>query len=499
MPKLFIFAIGGTGSRVLKSLAMLLAAGVKPDRKQDFEIVPMIIDPHIQNQDLQRTKRLLENYKSIVDKVKLGNGFFNTDITPLNDDAQDPNFVFNLRADSESENTFRDYIALNTINDANKPLAEVLFSGKSINNLGNSIDLLDIQMDIGFVGNPNIGSVVLNQFKDFEEFRDFSNKFNEQDRIFIISSIFGGTGAAGFPIILKNIRNAINLQNAVARGFLQNAKVGALTVCPYFNIQANENSPIQRSHFIAKTRAALYYYKDNITGNNSVNALYYIGDDYIGEAYQNDPGNSGQKNKAHFIELASALAIIDFLDIPDEQLRCNNGRAQNPIYKQFAIRNDIQEITFADLCDGTNGKIELRLSQLTFLYKYVNKHLREALEQQPWTQDEPRIDDAFLNTPFYRTYLSQFLDSYKDWLTEMAENKRAFSPFNLNSNLETLIKGRQVKGGIFGGRVDYNRFDDYLNRAAHDQQYASAEQKFVKLFFDATKNLLTEKFGFQKQ
>ena len=28
--RLFIFAIGGTGARVLKSLGMLLAAGVKP-------------------------------------------------------------------------------------------------------------------------------------------------------------------------------------------------------------------------------------------------------------------------------------------------------------------------------------------------------------------------------------------------------------------------------------------------------------------------------------
>jgi len=99
-------------------------------------------------------------------------------------------------------------------------------------------------MGIGFVGNPNIGSVVLNQFQDSEEFRDFANNFNEQDRIFIISSIFGGTGAAGFPIILKNIRNAPNIQNANARGFLQNAKIGALTVCPYFNIQADEQSPI---------------------------------------------------------------------------------------------------------------------------------------------------------------------------------------------------------------------------------------------------------------
>ena len=47
MAKLFIFGIGGTGSRVIKSLTMLLSAGLKAEN--DFEIVPIIIDPHKDN------------------------------------------------------------------------------------------------------------------------------------------------------------------------------------------------------------------------------------------------------------------------------------------------------------------------------------------------------------------------------------------------------------------------------------------------------------------
>jgi hypothetical protein len=41
MNKLYIFGIGGTGSRVLKSLTMLLAAGVKCD----YDIVPIYCRP----------------------------------------------------------------------------------------------------------------------------------------------------------------------------------------------------------------------------------------------------------------------------------------------------------------------------------------------------------------------------------------------------------------------------------------------------------------------
>lgn len=44
-------------------------------------------------------------------------------------------------------------------------------------------------MTVGFTGNPNIGSVVLNQFAQSPQFTTFANDFNAGDNIFIISSI----------------------------------------------------------------------------------------------------------------------------------------------------------------------------------------------------------------------------------------------------------------------------------------------------------------------
>ena len=55
MSKIFIFGIGGTGSRVLRSLTMILATGVKFGAD---EIVPIIIDPDAANADLTRTVSL---------------------------------------------------------------------------------------------------------------------------------------------------------------------------------------------------------------------------------------------------------------------------------------------------------------------------------------------------------------------------------------------------------------------------------------------------------
>ena len=53
-------------------------------------------------------------------------------------------------------NKFRDFINLEGLNDNNKSLIYSLFSSNN----------LDSNMRVGFKGNPNIGSVVLNKFKD---------------------------------------------------------------------------------------------------------------------------------------------------------------------------------------------------------------------------------------------------------------------------------------------------------------------------------------------
>lgn len=505
MARLYVFAIGGTGSRVIKSLTMLLASGVKPNTERDFEIVPIIIDPHKSNEDLKRTERLLGNYQTISNDVGLDSGFFNTKIKTLNN-LVDPNrlsgsFTFNLQEVGGKK--FKEYIDFNQLDDANKGLADILFSGKSINKRHEEVSLLDVEMDIGFVGNPNIGSVVLNQFKDSQEFKEFASNFNEEDRVFIISSIFGGTGAAGFPTILKNIRNAMLVKGIAGKGFLQDAKIGAVSVLPYFNLKTEtdngEKSPIQKSHFIAKTRAALSYYKDNITGNDLINAMYYIGDDYIGKAYENDPGDNGQQNDAHFVELASALAIIDFLEIPDKDLETSGGKALRPIYKEFGIRNDSDTIKFSDLEDYTERKLALRLSQFTLFSKYLVEHLQFAIEKERWSNDQPEINKKFIDDTFYRTNMLEFISAYGEWLLEMSNNKRSFSPFNLDSTIDTLIKERSAKfGKIFKSKVDYTEFDNQLSstsRKSATLDRSSSKKRFVGLFFETTEMLLKDYYG----
>src|SRR5690554_124305 len=114
MSKLYIFGIGGTGSRVLKSLIMLLGAGV--EMKNTSEIVPVIIDPDFASADLTRTIELIKRYKGIRSKIKFEsskeNKFFNTDIN----DGILPNMIIPLKETQDKR--FKEYIGLELMKDS---------------------------------------------------------------------------------------------------------------------------------------------------------------------------------------------------------------------------------------------------------------------------------------------------------------------------------------------------------------------------------------------
>lgn len=485
--RLFLFLTGGTGSRVMRPLVMQLAAGIHPVDEQGqpmaLEIVPIIVDPHKANEDLKRTENLLRWYRSIHhslygDSAEITRGFFSAKISTLNDilpggSNLSDTFLFNLGTVEEQK--FRDFIDFNTLDPANQALCSMMFS----------TDQLQTKMDIGFVGSPNIGSVALNEFKDSEEFRQFSNVFRKEDRVFVVSSIFGGTGAAGYPIIVKNIRNAANNAAINNRGDLRDARIGALTVLPYFNVQQDSNSPISRGDFISKTKSALFYYHDNLTGLrrggknlplSKVNACYYLGDEVPSNPYYNDPGANGQRNDAHVVEYVGALAVLDFLSIPDDQLVTEDGNALRPIYKEYGLANDLLQLSLKDFGVQTRLTVNKPMAKFFLAYQYITNQLSQDIGRG-YTQDKPEIQKGFLATSFFKTLTADFFVSYRQWLKELAGNQRSFIPFNLNTTqLADAISGVLPKKGFFSGEIGYKTVLSAMNKAS---QAASRQGRFA--------------------
>lgn len=487
--KLFIFGIGGTGARVLKSLVMLAASGV--DINADA-IVPIIVDPDFANADLTRTIELFKRYTSIRGKLSYDsaskNGFFKL---PIEDVVNG----YRLNLKDTKNKKFRDFIQYETLSKPNKALASLLFSK----------DNLDANMEVGFKGNPNMGSVVLNQFTESDDFTAFAAAFKPGDRIFIISSIFGGTGASGFPVLLKNLRSVDPmLPNCDAIKF---APIGAITVLPYFAVKPDSESAIDSSTFIGKTKAALHYYEKNVTGDeSSVNALYYIGDSR-NKQYENKEGGQNQKNNAHVVEMAAALAIADFarIDDDDSSMLCQSnsiGRvyAPNPVFKEFGLETDTPKALFGDLSRDTRGYLEQPLTQYVLFSKYVLDHLKQAIAL-PWAKDNG-FDAAFIKSTFIDN-VKGMSAAYNSWLLEMADNDRAFEPFNINvsdANIFNIVNGVKPSKIMHLNaflKSGYDLYDTYMDSEYKDiPKNYSKEQKFVELFYLVTKELVGKKYKF---
>ena len=504
MAKLYVFGIGGTGSRVIKSLTMLLASGVSIN----YDVIPIIIDPDNAGGDLNRTVKLLRDYQKIFQEVTdyEENRFFKTKISTLSDIIMEKGGGakvfdgFRFELDGIQNDRFRDFIDFNALDNTNKNFVRSLFSEAN----------LEADLGVGFKGNPNIGSVVLNQFTRSKAFQSFADSFEEDDRIFIVSSIFGGTGAAGFPLLLKNLRTGVIGGKNYAH--LKNSRIGAVTVQPYFKVDRNKQSQIDSHSFMTKTKAALHYYTRNVTGNKSINALYYIGDN-ADNTYDNVEGGMHQKNDAHFIELASALSIVDFANTSDVNLNTNKGKAINPVYKEFGVKES-SILNFNHLFDKTKSVIIQPLTE----YFYFNLFLKEKFlwsikKSFPFvSEDGAKFDENFTKQSFFREFLTDFNTQFRIWLAELYRNQISFAPFaiaplvneknevtdyKVNTNsIYTVVTGiseRKNKLNPFA-KNNYELFVAELNNASHKLGDApSVEKRFMGVFSKGIESLIQKK------
>lgn len=499
MNKLYLFCIGGTGVRVLRSLTMLLMAGTDCGVET---IVPIVIDRDTSNGDFTRTKGLIENYIAVhkIARTNGNNKFFRTNLRLLNNNLYLQLFDNTL--------VFKDYIGHNTMSLENKALIEILFSK----------DVLNLNMSEGFQGNPNIGSIVLNQFENSNVFRDFAEDFQDGDMIFIISSIFGGTGASGFPL-LRRILHTTNVRDAHGNllpnwGLINKAKIGAISVLPYFKVSIpNEQVLVNSDTFIDKTKAALTYYK---TEDKKIDVLYYIGDK-LSSSYDFHTGGDAQRNNAHFVELAAALAILDFVNPNKFQInfhRDENNNIEKTTYKEFGVNNLNSVLTFSDLADETKRLLINPLSRFLLFAKYMGYraikkdiHGREASEiqyddgsdifkkefkYQPYARN--KFDGDFRQKEVIRK-LESGMYCFLEWLLEMENQNRKFSPFNLYTSDTDFIKGdlKIIRHNKFPYK-SWAKVDNELNRLIHKVDKAMEnESRFLELFYSMTENIINYK------
>lgn len=501
MGRLFLFAIGGTGARVVRSLVHLLAAGVRIPNCE--AVVPVLIDPDTQNGDVVRTVELLKLYerlhRPLADaKRDRPDTFFAQSLLTLASlstaDAATSGlrdtFVYDFGGIHKS---FREFLNYSQLSPDTRGLVDMLFAKSS----------LDVNLDVGFRGSPNVGSVVLNGLMESKEMRFLARNLRPDDRIFFVSSIFGGTGAAGFPLLVKNLRHqGPPLENPAVRA---NLKTGALVILPYFVLDqptpeeiAQGASFIDSRSFITKTKTALSYYAQHLKG---LQATYYLGDE-PGESLPNNPGKDAQKNAAHLLELIGAMAPVHFMHLADSEL------SDQPQYHEFGLKGsgDSSDFDFSQFPDDLRRDVARPLIRFHYFARYFQQDL------DPQAGYAASIDlNARLNNDVTLRDLKDFLGRYDLWIKELGSHRRYFRalrPDRPGYNELVADKAPRTSGGFLGVGGDKGITDDLfkaeLNGAMNQLHNAKdarpderrAFQLLMQAFDQATEILVRDKLQY---
>ncbi|MDU1890276.1 MAG: hypothetical protein E6767_06260 [Dysgonomonas sp.] len=514
MGKIYTIFIGGSGARVLRSLVMLLASGVKPSVCD--EIVPIMIDYDKENADLVRALDAIESYREIHNSVykderkEEAKGFFSTKLTAIGEkDGSKGSFFVSIPG---NEITFANKIGFEDMDNLSKKFLTTLYSDWSDRDRAvwqnEQVDMNELNLNIkkGFKGNPNIGSAIFNEVLDMDIMKNFLNSVSRDDRVFVVGSIFGGTGATGIPQIVSRCRDL--------GGAVKNVPIGLNMILPYFDLKDDSNkesnSTIDAKTFNSKTKASLYYYDAAI--NNKVQEIYYIGMAGAKKIDNND-GGSDQQNEAHIVDLLSAMGIIEFgshpnIDMETERPNCYiyNAREDSDYtlnifagdvnqmlnrylypfkgfgyfwnHYRFNIRPD-HKGKVADDASGIFGAAKV-------YYKYCFKDdLSDAF----------RAFKSNLENFLFMKNQDKFDFSYESWLKEL--DKMGFSPFYLDERHDYTNMIKMGQDSITSNTKDniIARYDKIANERKKSDvgKNASKQSVFINLASASCLELATDK------
>lgn len=496
MDNLYIFGIGGTGARVLRSFTMLMASG--QDVLNNYNIYPIILDYDKDNGDTQIATDCLTKYSQIQrvvwknENVTDFKGFFKPQLCRLKKAKEPFKMIYApVGGDGQDTGTYKEFIGYeqlghDEINSTSGNIVDTINTKLLLDSLYNNDPAsddseLNLNMEVGFKGNPNIGSVVFHNIDhDCPEFEQFMSmiKNGNDDRVIVIGSLFGGTGSSGVPEIVRKITSV-----------KKDVRIGAILVLPYFAPTPKPGGTIRHDIFNSKTKAAINYYEacgllkydqlGKLDKDSEIKCAYFIGDPQPTELEYND-GGQDQKNPANVVEFIGALSMLQFLQT--KQNACwKYGVGQYIVGEGVSVK----QLYYSDLRDDIVGPIIRQMTSFTIAMKYfmfrilkADSTLKKRAYYSSLKLDSISVSGGHVKHPTdtekdkmqeLLANLEEFWGMYKTWLDEMSNkgetdnsgNSHGLSLFGTNDDLEILIlnpalKAKEAQGGgmlgkIFGG------------------------------------------------
>ena len=430
--KYYLISIGGTGAKCLEAFVHMNAAGLM---RSNDKINIIYVDPDASNGNLSRAKNAVATYVKAFGGVAQDENFFKNALSP-------EEITWNPVPEGSAANlsTIFGRSTMKVKSEELGALFDVLFSTEEQNTL----------LTEGFRAHPSIGAAVIGANMDMDAddsvWKQMVNDIGEQEaRIFFFGSVFGGTGAAGFPNIAKLIRDYFddkavnNNPDSKNKKKDERIKMGGCLMLPYFTFpKASEldmidpNDPDKQiivpdsGKFLASTYAALNYYNNNALVGNIFDKVYLLGDRKFVGIEQYKAGRADQKNKAHFLEMLAALAAFEFFnkDSKDKDFT-------EPKCFMMAIHGE--DFDWKDLpsvypgCD-MEGKLKTFI-RMAYMYRtMVYPKLEECYQVEEKYKDNPWIGD-FLHELRPVTGITRFIKAEKDQAYITDENHKIILAF----------------------------------------------------------------------
>jgi len=477
-----LIGVGGTGAKVVEAAMMMVAAGLGPR-----ELHVGLVDQDNSNGNVARTKQLINDYRqvrhawsgpvpaAVIDWRGDGEAaepleFCRTEVFDLFEDGP-------VWCPGEDQTTLRNMIGQNFLSEPQKDLFDLLFMPGE--------EEQDLQLGEGYRGRAHVGAAAL-----IARLTDRHNPLSarmtdlmagsggtERVNIFIVGSAFGGTGAAGFPTIareLHRIRSAKEFTNK------NQVRIGGTLMLPYFDFaqpkEDQRSKVVTADELLPKAQLALEHYDNLFDTEKTFDRFYIVGWDRFFHLRYHSAGNAEQRNPPLLPELFGAAAAIDFMVPRKDQPR---GEGVPILISARAG----EHVRWSDLpIEGAEAKI----GQLLRFALYWRYHVAQLVEQKKpllgkgnWThqlRQKVRKEEAvtalqLLNQLIDRILLyaaSMEASAPEDWdvgpwrlgkLTDPSHHPEPSDPVR-------LLHGHPEATAIFGAAIRGNDAQPYARDAA---------------------------------
>ncbi|MEM1974090.1 MAG: hypothetical protein QXN68_04815 [Thermoplasmata archaeon] len=512
----YLIGIGGTGARVIEAAIFLNFAGFGPE-----EMSIIIIDPDESNGNLTRTKSLIELYKTCKQNFS---------------DLSDDNYILKTKLNTAGENfvwsifeehnvRLADYLSYSSLQVSNKTLADfisVLFTD----------DELYTPLNEGFRGHPSIGAVVMSKIpEDKDPWKTFWDQLGDyaktpySARVFVVGSLFGGTGASGIPTIASLLKqNARALIDGKSKILL-----GGAFVLPYFTFDVSDEVLneqkfkmfVTTENFMIATKAALQYYD---TKELAYDQIYLIGNYTPRKVGKFSPGSRTQENLPNYIEMITALACFDFFAQPDVEASQSETkflyalRSEKMSWEDIPVTRDrslkslkIEEFkhkltvtTLFSYLLSTFGEKILNLKHEDIIYTWYKDNFKSSKEAPQYVHNLHKIKNLINLSNQYLWWLSAISNEEFDLIdiSRLLENKpEVYSSKDLKfkdpeesqngSNISLILKNPSDRRK----EKDFNDFIKVMNKTKLKVKNLSPATKFVEIFFRAVENFAEDVYN----